>query len=157
MLNSQEFAEQLRRMTDVNVGLSKGELRKFSRGCYTLMNDNDSDRTQEGVDCILHLFGRTETQGQHGSSNGKAPARESEGGDDDGEWREDWGGYMSYNDEEGELISVWPKENALSLVYRVPGNSRFVKYLSHSAPQTRYDAFVTFQEEAGKVEASSDS
>ena len=51
-----------------------------------------------------------------------------------------------YNeDDDTELLSVSASNNTLSLVYRDPGTMRFVKYVSSSAPSSRYDICMEYQ------------
>uniref|UniRef100_A0A7R9WT35 Oxoglutarate/iron-dependent oxygenase C-terminal degradation domain-containing protein n=1 Tax=Craspedostauros australis TaxID=1486917 RepID=A0A7R9WT35_9STRA len=50
-----------------------------------------------------------------------------------------------YNeDDDTQLLSVSPSNNTLNLVYRDPGTLRFVKYVSHSAPSSRYDISMEY-------------
>eukprot|EP00536_Pseudo-nitzschia_multiseries_P003813 jgi/Psemu1/318257/estExt_fgenesh1_pm.C_600005 len=50
-----------------------------------------------------------------------------------------------YNEEDDtELLSVSASNNTLSLVYRDPGTMRFVKYVSSSAPSSRYDICMEY-------------
>lgn len=51
-----------------------------------------------------------------------------------------------YNEEDDtELLSVSASNNTLSLVYRDPGTMRFVKYVSSSAPSSRYDICMEYE------------
>ncbi|VEU39134.1 unnamed protein product [Pseudo-nitzschia multistriata] len=51
-----------------------------------------------------------------------------------------------YNeDDDTELLSVSASNNTLSLVYRDPGTMRFVKYVSSSAPSSRYDICMEYE------------
>eukprot|EP01126_Amoeba_proteus_P047349 TRINITY_DN5397_c0_g1_i2.p2 TRINITY_DN5397_c0_g1~~TRINITY_DN5397_c0_g1_i2.p2 ORF type:complete len:126 (-),score=35.26 TRINITY_DN5397_c0_g1_i2:284-661(-) len=59
-------------------------------------------------------------------------------------WSEEHGGSTTYLDETTPLLTLLPYPNTLSLVYRDKGCMRFVKFLSSSAPSTRYDLQVTY-------------
>jgi len=51
-----------------------------------------------------------------------------------------------YNSEdESELLSVSACNNTLSIVFRDPGTMRFVKYVSSSAPSSRWDISMVYQ------------
>ena len=53
--------------------------------------------------------------------------------------------YRADPDAEDELLSVTPFNNVLNLVMRDPGTMRFVKYLSTSAPGSRWDVSVEYE------------
>ena len=57
-------------------------------------------------------------------------------------------------EEEDELLSVQATFNTLSLVHRDEGLMRFVKYVSHLAPSSRWDVAAQYTVEA--VEDSDD-
>jgi prolyl 3-hydroxylase /prolyl 3,4-dihydroxylase len=65
-------------------------------------------------------------------------------------WPENWGGYTNFLSKKGtqELISIFPKKNTLSLVYRDDDDElpylSFVKYVSHHAQENRYDFNLQF-------------
>ena len=87
---------------------------------------------------------------------------ELNGSDDDAVWESgDVGGFECYiaADESGEsegpdaeydeeddtkLLSVSASDNTLSLVYRDPGTMKFVKYVSASAPSSRWDVALEY-------------
>jgi hypothetical protein len=53
-----------------------------------------------------------------------------------------------YNEEDDtELLSVAPSNNTLSLVYRDPGTMRFIKYVSATAPSSRWDISMEYKVE----------
>jgi hypothetical protein len=65
------------------------------------------------------------------------------------EWEEGHGGWVSYvakDEEDGELLTVLPHKNSLSIVFRDTGCLQFVKYVNHTAPSTRYDIALTYYE-----------
>jgi hypothetical protein len=50
-----------------------------------------------------------------------------------------------YNpDDDTELLNVSASNNTLSLVYRDPGTMRFIKYVSATAPSSRYDIAMEY-------------
>ena len=57
-------------------------------------------------------------------------------------------------EDEDELLSVQATFNTLSLVHRDEGLMRFVKYVSHLAPSSRWDVAAQYTVEA--VEDSDD-
>ena len=54
-------------------------------------------------------------------------------------WSEPHGGYVCYMADEEELLTVPLESNALFLVLRDDGSSRFVKYVNVRAPGSRCD------------------
>ncbi len=90
--------------------------RKFSSGCYTLVQSLSTEETR--LDAIYTLTGK--------------------------DWDFDFGGQVVYMDEEEELLSVLPQANALSLVLRDKGTMQFVKYVNHNAPEPRIDLTYTY-------------
>jgi Rps23 Pro-64 3,4-dihydroxylase Tpa1-like proline 4-hydroxylase len=71
-------------------------------------------------------------------------------GEQQGDWKLSWGGWLAYVADDEELITVLPEHNCLSLVYREAnsGVQQFVKYLNHHAPCQRYDVQICFQANA---------
>jgi hypothetical protein len=49
------------------------------------------------------------------------------------------------DDDGPALLSIPPSHNVISIVLRDPGTMRFVKYLSASAPSSRYDIAAEFE------------
>uniref|UniRef100_A0ACB8E9T6 Prolyl 3-hydroxylase ogfod1 n=2 Tax=Sphaerodactylus townsendi TaxID=933632 RepID=A0ACB8E9T6_9SAUR len=82
-----------------------GELRHWTKGCYTLVHD--AQTTEFALDLLL--FCGCES------------------------WNVDWGGFTSYiaKDEDEELLTVNPEDNCLALVYRDRDTLKFVKYINH--------------------------
>uniref|UniRef100_A0A667WG15 Prolyl 3-hydroxylase OGFOD1 n=1 Tax=Myripristis murdjan TaxID=586833 RepID=A0A667WG15_9TELE len=108
-----------------------GELRRWSHGDYTLLHDGDAARAEYALDLVLP-FG----------CSGESP---------------EFGGFTSYiaNEEDEELLTVYPEENSLALVYRDKETLKFVKHINHksssqpagaSACRTFYDfSFVYYE------------
>uniref|UniRef100_A0A6Q2YU18 Prolyl 3-hydroxylase OGFOD1 n=1 Tax=Esox lucius TaxID=8010 RepID=A0A6Q2YU18_ESOLU len=84
-----------------------GELRRWTHGGYTLLHDGDASRAEYALDLLLPL----------GCSD----------------WQPDFGGFTSYvaNEEDEELLTVYPEENSLALVYRDKETLKFVKHINH--------------------------
>lgn len=82
------------------------EVRKWRHGNYTLVHDTDCSSAEFELDSILHL----NCQG----------------------WEPEYGGFTSYiaKGEDEELLSVYPTENSLSLVYRDKETLKFVKHIN---------------------------
>ncbi|XP_049329648.1 prolyl 3-hydroxylase OGFOD1 [Astyanax mexicanus] len=90
-----------------------GELRRWSHGDYTLLHD--SVQREFALDLLLHL-------GCKG-------------------WKAEFGGFTSYiaHDEDEELLTVYPEENSLALVYRDKETLKFVKHVNVSSAAQRPD------------------
>ncbi|KAI5613873.1 prolyl 3-hydroxylase OGFOD1, partial [Silurus asotus] len=103
-----------------------GELRRWSHGDYTLLHD--SVKREFALDLLLHL----------GCSG----------------WKSEFGGFTSYiaHDEDEELLTIYPEDNSLALVYRDKETLKFIKHINHSSvvqeqPLTHfYDFSFTYYE-----------
>ncbi|KAI4872983.1 hypothetical protein NFI96_023671 [Prochilodus magdalenae] len=95
-----------------------GELRRWSHGNYTLLHD--SVKREFALDLLLYL-GCTD-------------------------WKAEFGGFTSYiaHDEDEELLTVYPEDNSLALVYRDKETLRFVKHINHSSTDQRDAEFHDF-------------
>ena len=118
VLRSPEFFELLKKLTDLDLARYFAELQKVENGFFTLMHDGDTRRLVSAMDCFFYII------------------------DPELAWDEGWGGYSSYNDEEGELLTVTPCGNTLSLVYCDEGTSRFTKFLNYHVPATLYKIYM---------------
>jgi len=133
ILQSNEFAEYVGSITNLSPDKVYTEIRKFSHRDYTLGHDLDPEIEQSGLDltfCIL-------------------PPRSK--------WTTTMGGSTHYlvTEQDEELITVFPKENALSVVYRTGGGIvRFVKYLTHNVPGPRYDFNMTYRVQEDYVDTN---
>jgi Rps23 Pro-64 3,4-dihydroxylase Tpa1-like proline 4-hydroxylase len=134
LFSSSEFASFLHNITNVKPISYYGELREFQRGCYTLAYDNDKEKYQEALDVNYNIIPYP--------SNKKT------------QWPEGIGGSIHYiaEGEAEELLSTTPKANTITIIYRAGaeeaegsaaaaagGVMKFVKYLTHSIPHTKYD------------------
>ncbi|KAG8437670.1 hypothetical protein GDO86_008396 [Hymenochirus boettgeri] len=88
-----------------------GELRYWKHSYYTMIHDFDPERHQFALDLLLYC-------GCDG-------------------WDLEYGGYTSYiaKEEDEELLTVYPKNNSLALVYRDNETMRFVKHINHKSLQ----------------------
>ncbi len=67
---------------------------------------------------------------------------------DDSEWEMSWGGFESVadrEDNEGEILTMFPQHNCLNVLVTEPGICTFRKYLSHGAPADIVDFSLTFR------------
>ncbi|XP_034045532.1 prolyl 3-hydroxylase OGFOD1 [Thalassophryne amazonica] len=104
-----------------------GELRRWRHGNYTLLHDGEAAQAEYALDLILPFCCAS--------------------------WQADFGGFTCYvaNEEEEELLTVYPEDNSLALVYRDKETLRFVKHINHKslsecADRTFYDfAFVYYE------------
>ncbi|XP_035508014.1 prolyl 3-hydroxylase OGFOD1 [Morone saxatilis] len=86
-----------------------GELRRWSHGCYTLLHDGEAARAEYALDLVLPFC---------------IP-----------DWQSDFGGFTCYvaNEEDEELLTVYPEDNSLALVYRDKETLKFVKHVNHKS------------------------
>ncbi|XP_077374713.1 prolyl 3-hydroxylase OGFOD1 isoform X2 [Festucalex cinctus] len=84
-----------------------GELRRWSHGSYTLLHDGEAARAEYALDLILPF-----------SCAG---------------WQSEFGGFSCYvaNEEDEELLTIYPEDNSLALVYRDKETLKFVKHVNH--------------------------
>ncbi|XP_053491220.1 prolyl 3-hydroxylase OGFOD1 [Ictalurus furcatus] len=94
-----------------------GELRRWSHGDYTLLHD--SVKREFALDLLLY-FGCTG-------------------------WKAEFGGFASYiaRDEDEELLTVYPEENSLALVYRDKETLKFIKHINHNSVVQEGDHALT--------------
>ncbi|XP_058256622.1 prolyl 3-hydroxylase OGFOD1 isoform X2 [Hemibagrus wyckioides] len=95
-----------------------GELRRWSHGDYTLLHD--SVKREFALDLLLHL----------GCTG----------------WKAEFGGFTSYiaHDEDEELLTVYPEENSLALVYRDKETLKFVKHVNDNSVQESQQPLTHF-------------
>ncbi|KAM9861217.1 prolyl 3-hydroxylase OGFOD1 [Aulostomus maculatus] len=104
-----------------------GEVRRWSHGTYTLLHDGEAAQAEYALDLILPF----------------ACA----------DWQSEFGGFTCYvaNEEDEELLTVYPEDNSLALVYRDKETLKFVKHVNHksfsgSAAGVFYDfSFVYYE------------
>lgn len=145
-LQSRVFGDFLTTITGMTYVSATGAVRKFQSGSYTLAHSDDNERFEEAVDITLCCLK---------PAQGKKANR----------WDvEAFGGSTHYIEEgaEEELMSLEPRENTLSIVYRcgIPEEEReaakaagtggvikFLKYINHRANQPRFDFEYIFRVE----------
>uniref|UniRef100_A0A8C5I5A3 Prolyl 3-hydroxylase OGFOD1 n=1 Tax=Gouania willdenowi TaxID=441366 RepID=A0A8C5I5A3_GOUWI len=89
-----------------------GEVRQWTHGSYTLLHDGEAARAEYALDLLLPFGCRS--------------------------WHSDFGGYTCYvaNEEDEELLTVYPEDNSLALVYRDKETLKFVKHVNHKSSST---------------------
>lgn len=97
-----------------------GELRRWSHGSYTLLHDGEAAEAEYALDLILPF--------------------------QCADWDTEFGGYTCYvaNEEDEELLTVYPEDNSLALVYRDKETLKFVKHINHRSSQPSDRAFYDF-------------
>uniref|UniRef100_A0A669EFF6 Prolyl 3-hydroxylase OGFOD1 n=1 Tax=Oreochromis niloticus TaxID=8128 RepID=A0A669EFF6_ORENI len=95
--------------SEPSTPLCCGEVRRWSRGGYTLLHDGEAARAEYALDLVLP-FGCTG-------------------------WQSEFGGFTCYvaNEEDEELLTVYPEDNSLALVYRDKETLKFVKHVNHKS------------------------
>lgn len=124
-LKSAKFIRFLRQLTELPlIGLA-GSVRRFRHGDYTLLHDTDQIMSEATLDVNFFC-----TRSAFSTSTG---------------------GYTCYmaEGEDEELLTVEPKSNTLTLVYREPHTMRFVKYLNCTAEGSFFDFFGIYREDPG--------
>ncbi|OQR67131.1 2-oxoglutarate and iron-dependent oxygenase domain-containing protein 1-like [Tropilaelaps mercedesae] len=96
------------------------KIRDWRHGAYTLVHDDMQDISRCVLD--LSLFFNAD------------------------QWRADCGGFTSYIADDEELLTVVPKSNSLSMVYREDGVLKFVKHVNHQMAQVADPSKRHFQD-----------
>ena len=158
LFSSESFARLLTALTGLRPTAHKGEIRRFRPGLdYTVAHhgiltvDPRLDATMCVVDDEGHLESSSWDFGEVGGFECYIAA------DEEGEARgaaTDEVYNAAAEEDEDELLSVSATFNTLSLVHRDEGLMRFVKYVSHLAPSSRWDIAMQFTVE--DVEDSDD-
>ncbi|KAF7660591.1 hypothetical protein LDENG_00279300 [Lucifuga dentata] len=95
--------------TELSKPECSGEVRRWSHGDYTQLHDGDAAQAEYALDLILP-FGCAD-------------------------WQPEFGGFTCYvaNEEDEELLTVYPEDNSLALVYRDKETLKFVKHVNHKS------------------------
>lgn len=128
LFGSESFARFLESLTGMESLQSKSlHAQQFQKGHYTLLHDHNLEET--GLD-FLFSFSSVPTE----------------------EWDESWGGALHYLADKETLLSRFPSQNELMLVYRDEGVLRFLKYVNSQCPSRRRDIWglVVESEEGGE-------
>ncbi|XP_005741719.1 prolyl 3-hydroxylase OGFOD1 isoform X1 [Pundamilia nyererei] len=97
------------REKEPSTPLCCGEVRRWSHGGYTLLHDGEAARAEYALDLVLPF----------GCAG----------------WQSEFGGFTCYvaNEEDEELLTVYPEDNSLALVYRDKETLKFVKHVNHKS------------------------
>ncbi|XP_037029083.1 prolyl 3-hydroxylase sudestada1-like isoform X1 [Bradysia coprophila] len=94
------------------------EFYRLTHGCYSLLNDRSGFFTDDSLDVILY-FNSNPNFGFITYINPDEDGNQMDDSDDDEE-----------DDKNSVLLTVYPKDNALNIVYRSGHTGRFIKYVS---------------------------
>ncbi|XP_006000793.1 prolyl 3-hydroxylase OGFOD1 isoform X2 [Latimeria chalumnae] len=113
-LDGQQAVSQLgKRGTEAkeSVPVCRGELRHWRHGHYTLLHDTDVENAEFALDLLLFC-------GCEG-------------------WEAEFGGFTSYiaKGEDEELLTIYPENNSLALIYRDKETLKFVKHVNQRSSQ----------------------
>ncbi|XP_041640985.1 prolyl 3-hydroxylase OGFOD1 [Cheilinus undulatus] len=97
------------REKELSTPVCCGELRRWSHGSYTLLHDGEAAQAEYALDLILPF--------------------------ECADWQSEFGGYTCYvaNEEDEELLTVYPEDNSLALIYRDKETLKFVKHVNHKS------------------------
>ncbi|KAA3674525.1 uncharacterized protein DEA37_0002555 [Paragonimus westermani] len=140
------------------AALNDPQFRRWRTGYYTLLADSDVMDTAWRLECVLHLdgYGQPNAQNTTGGSLGDRITnwQQSWGGQlvyiarDEKSERIETAFVHEHSatnnfvgtavgtarfEDHGQLLSVLPVDNSLTLVYTGPGTASFVKYINHAA------------------------
>ncbi|XP_003970033.2 prolyl 3-hydroxylase OGFOD1 [Takifugu rubripes] len=104
-----ESAADTSRGKEPSTPVCCGELRRWFHGGYTLLHDGQAEQAEFSLDLVLPFCSA--------------------------DWQSDFGGSTCYvaNDEDEELLTVYPEDNSLALVYRDKETLKFVKHINHKS------------------------
>ncbi|XP_034536831.1 prolyl 3-hydroxylase OGFOD1 [Notolabrus celidotus] len=107
--SSTDASANTSREKELSTPVCSGELRRWSHGSYTLLHDGEAARAEYALDLILP-FGCAD-------------------------WQSEFGGYTCYvaNEEDEELLTMYPEDNSLALVYRDKETLKFVKHANQKS------------------------
>ncbi|KAM6979800.1 prolyl 3-hydroxylase OGFOD1 [Aplochiton taeniatus] len=100
-------ADEKKKEKELSTPVCVGEIRRWGHGNYSLLHDEDAAVAEYALDLLLPM--------------GCA------------DWRSEFGGFTSYvaNEEDEELLTVYPEDNSVALVYRDKETLKFVKHINH--------------------------
>ena len=142
-----EEEEEVQNRREPVGGAQRCSIRKWKKGNYTLLHDADSNE-RASVDLFLHIF-PNQKLGKRFTVNLHNFFWLDSTYVFDLEWDIARGGFVSYltKGEDEELLTITPKANSLSLVFRDEDTLRFVKYVnSKSNKDYFYDIFACYYE-----------
>lgn len=154
LLASPRFAAYLERLTGQALGTVSGECRRFRPGLdYTLAHYgllNPEPRLDASLCCAVAEGSKKQARRwASGDVGGFLCYIKADLGHEDAEAAEsyrrpDCKALPSAQEEDDDVLSVFAGSNALSLVLRRPDAMRFVKYVSASAPSSRWDVVAEY-------------
>jgi hypothetical protein len=149
LLASEPFARLLTALTGLRPTAHKGEIRRFRPGLdYTVAHRGilTTDPRLDATLCLVDDDGDLNSSawdfGEVGGFECYIAADET-GAAGDAATDEVYDA-AGNEEEEDELLSVSATHNTLSLVHRDEGLMRFVKYVSHLAPSSRWDVAMQY-------------
>ncbi|KAF3686398.1 Prolyl 3-hydroxylase OGFOD1 [Channa argus] len=104
------------REKELSTPMCCGELRRWTQGGYTLLHDGEAACAEYALDLVLPF----------GCAG----------------WQSDFGGFTCYvaNEEDEELLTVYPEDNSLALIYRDKETLKFVKHVNHKSSSDSADS-----------------
>ncbi|KAG2388273.1 hypothetical protein C9374_000437 [Naegleria lovaniensis] len=118
-VSSQIFTSYMSELTSLPIKNINLQARKFRNGDYALVQNTPTNEVR--LDVLIRL----------------CPDH----------WDFEYGGGVTYMDEEEELLAILPEPNTISIVLRDEGVQTFVKFLTHHAPGDVYDFLLTCETE----------
>ncbi|OLY83878.1 Prolyl 3-hydroxylase OGFOD1 [Smittium mucronatum] len=125
-LGSETFAKFLMAITNLELKSVIKEVRAFHIGDYTLMNDLYDE--PEGLDVMFCFFKEPKPEIED-----QTPLPSSQGN-------------MHYISDSEELLTIFPDNNTLSLVYRTVETKRFVKRVGSTSKHPKYEVSMIYME-----------
>ncbi|KAF0976959.1 hypothetical protein FDP41_004254 [Naegleria fowleri] len=118
-VSSEIFTSYISEVTSLPIKNINLQARKFRNGDYALVQNTPTNEVR--LDVLIRL----------------CPDN----------WDFEYGGGVTYMDEEEELLAILPEPNTISIVLRDEGVQTFVKFLTHHAPGDVYDFLLTCETE----------
>ena len=148
LLGSLAFARYLERITTLQTVKFRDEIRRFRPALdYTVAHYGGMTETPrlDATICFVNDHGEEDSElWDTGDVGGFECYIEAEG--EAGESAEAAEVYRSDpGDDDGNLLSVSPRNNVISLVLRDEGIMRFIKYVSCGAPGSRWDISMEYE------------
>ncbi|XP_010793145.1 prolyl 3-hydroxylase OGFOD1 [Notothenia coriiceps] len=123
--SSEPSSANTSREKEPSIPVCCGEVRRWAPGGYTMLHDAEAAQAEYALDLVLPFCGA--------------------------DWQSEFGGFTCYvaNEEDEELLTVYPEDNSLALVYRDKETLKFVKHVNHkslseSADSSTRRAFYDF-------------
>jgi hypothetical protein len=154
LLASEPFAKLVGAFTGDVCGEVAGEVRAFAPGDYTLIADPEYLAEAKAL-----RVKKLVCAGEGGNAAAAAavinPTAGARGAtldvqllcclSEQGAWEDAWGGLTTYLTADAEVASVAPAGNVLSLMRMPPKLLSYVSYVTHDAPEPRFDFALSFR------------